>query len=145
MKWLIFALTLGVLSLVEGRDALDARIVAARSTKTAFFITTSTTVTPFTCAFATQGDVCQKRRYRRYSHINDRQLELDNNEIQASLNGMLDREERDVDDRDPRLALTFWTTVSSSYTVTTTSVDTGTTFSLSFFCTVNGVVYPPGC
>ncbi|MPC55309.1 hypothetical protein E2C01_049241 [Portunus trituberculatus] len=48
-------------------------------------------------------------------------------------------------ERDPRIALTVWTTVSSTYTVTATSTNTATTFSLSFYCTVNGASFPPSC
>lgn len=52
-----------------GRDAEDARIVAVYSTKSAIVLTTSTTTTPFTCAFATNNVVCQRRRYKRFHHM----------------------------------------------------------------------------
>lgn len=51
----------------------------------------------------------------------------------------------DGSQRDPRIALTVWTTVSSTYTITDTSTNSATTFSLSYYCTVNGASYPPAC
>lgn len=47
--------------------------------------------------------------------------------------------------RDPRIALTVWSTTSSTYTYTSKSTDTATTFSLSYFCTVIGFNFPPAC
>ena len=56
---------------LSGRSDEDARIVAKRTTKTAIVLTTSTTTTPFTCAFLTNNQVCQRRRLRRYQPIYD--------------------------------------------------------------------------
>ncbi|KAK4328782.1 hypothetical protein Pmani_000841 [Petrolisthes manimaculis] len=44
-----------------------------------------------------------------------------------------------------RIALTVWTTTSSTFTITATSTNSATTFSISFFCTVNGASFPPAC
>nr|XP_053641356.1 uncharacterized protein LOC128694997 [Cherax quadricarinatus]XP_053641357.1 uncharacterized protein LOC128694997 [Cherax quadricarinatus]XP_053641358.1 uncharacterized protein LOC128694997 [Cherax quadricarinatus] len=142
MKWLGLVVCLALVSVAQGRDDEDARlIVAAYSTKTAIILTTTTTTTPFTCAFKTNGAVCQRRRYRRYTKLDDSVLSDDTRpEVSGSLG-----EETVKNERQPRIALTIWTTVSSTYTVTSTSTNRSTTFSLSFFCTVSGAVLPPGC
>ncbi|XP_071522190.1 uncharacterized protein [Panulirus ornatus] len=149
MKWLVLGIFLVIFCLAEGRDSEDARVIATRSTKTAIILTTSTTTTPFTCALLTNAATCQRRRYRRYTAINENHLQED----EALLDGSLaddeehSRSERDApaEERDPRIALTIWTTSSSTFTVTSTSINTAITFSLSFYCTVNGVAFPPAC
>lgn len=54
-------------------------------------------------------------------------------------------DEDPIYERDPRIALTVRFTTTSTVTVTSTSVNSAITFSLSFFCTVNGASYPPAC
>lgn len=63
----------------------------------------------------------------------------------------LEREVRAADDeddlnaRDGRLAITVWSTTSSTKTITSTSVNSSTTFSLSYYCTASGAPLAPSC
>ncbi|XP_045605938.1 uncharacterized protein [Procambarus clarkii] len=145
MKWLVLIVCLGHLSVgAKARDSDDARIVAKRSTKTAIILTTSTTIRPYTCALTVNAPVCQRRRFKRYTPIEDERIIA--NEA-AQLEGSLAEYEKgaNTDFREPRIALTFISTTSSTYTVTVTSTNTAITFSLSYYCTVNGASYPPRC
>ncbi|XP_045133183.1 uncharacterized protein LOC123517301 [Portunus trituberculatus] len=144
MNWLLYSVFIGVLCSVQGRSDEDGRIVAKRTTKTAIVLTTSTTTTPFTCAFLTNNQVCQRRRFRRYQPIYDEKKHDAAMVLDGSHGDDAWRME-EGGERDPRIALTVWTTVSSTYTVTATSTNTATTFSLSFYCTVNGASFPPSC
>ncbi|XP_042219973.1 uncharacterized protein LOC121864874 [Homarus americanus] len=146
MKWLVLAVALGFLGLAQGRSEGDARIVVARSVKTAIAFNTVTSTNPVTCIFAANAAVCQRRRFRRFMPI----IDHENQEtlVDSSLDKDTDDEEEDVPrqgKRGGRIAVTLWTTVSSTFTITTTSTDTLTTFSLSYFCTVNGASSPPSC
>ncbi|XP_045605588.1 uncharacterized protein [Procambarus clarkii] len=141
MAPLVVLLALCLLSTpTHGRSEEDARIVAARSTKTAISFTTSTTVTPYTCALVINAKVCQRRRYKRYSSVNNWGLENDYEELHGSV-----PELSSSGGREGRIALTIWSTTTSVYTVTTTSINSSTTFSVSFYCTVNGASFPPLC
>ncbi|XP_042219969.1 uncharacterized protein LOC121864871 isoform X2 [Homarus americanus] len=144
MKWLVLGILLAVLSTTQGRNPEDGKVVAAHTTRTAIVLTTSTTVRPFTCALATNPEVCQKRRFRRYSAIADQLLENDGPSLDGSLLGLVDQDS-ESSARKPRIALNIIFTTSSTYTVTATSTNRAITFSLSFFCTVNGASYPPAC
>ena len=44
-----------------------------------------------------------------------------------------------------RLRVTFWSTVSSTFTFVSTSVNTANTFSVSFLCSVAGTSFPAAC
>ncbi|XP_045133178.1 uncharacterized protein LOC123517298 [Portunus trituberculatus] len=149
MKRLVLGAFLGLLCLGQAREDTDGRFVAARSTKTAIFLTTSTTTSPFTCVFATNGVVCQRRR-RRYSAIDNVKMMGKGSVLEGSLLEVEDRTKRDVPEpaepeREARIAFTLWTTTTSTYTITSTSINSSTTFSLSFYCTVNGANDPPAC
>ncbi|XP_027220247.1 uncharacterized protein [Penaeus vannamei] len=157
MKWLfVWAIAVGVLATSDARSDDDARVVAAYTTRTAIVLTTLTTTVPFTCANQFGTNVCQKRRYRRMVHI-DKNLDAAD-DIDALLAGSknapdslddqeearLKRELADAD-RDPRIALTVWSTTSSTFTYTSESTNTGTTFSISYYCTAVGASLPPAC
>ncbi|KAK8739828.1 hypothetical protein OTU49_003217 [Cherax quadricarinatus] len=143
MKWLLVCVAAALCGVAQGRSEDDARIIAARSTKTAISLTTSTTVTPYTCAFLTNAAVCQRRRYRRYSALTPDEASNGMDKIDGPLEGSL--LESDPSNREGRIAITIWTTVTTIYTVTSTSINSATTFSLSFYCTVNGASFPPAC
>ncbi|XP_042219971.1 uncharacterized protein LOC121864873 [Homarus americanus] len=147
MKWLLVGVVLGVFCLVQGRnDDAAARVIAVQSVRTTVVLTTLTSSAPVTCAFATEDAVCQRRRFRRFqalNHLNQNDQALVEGSM-ADEDDLYSREERDAD-RQPRVAFTIWSTTSSTFTVTTTSFTTGTTFSLSFFCTVSGADFPNKC
>ncbi|XP_071522185.1 uncharacterized protein [Panulirus ornatus] len=148
MKWLAVGSLLCLLCLAQGREAEDGRLIAARSTKTAIVLTTSTTAAPFTCALATNAAACQRRRYRRYSSLNTHTLAADGLLLDGSMDDDVVGEGGGrplANPREGRVALVVWTTLSSTFTVTATSINSSTTFSLSFFCTVNGAALPPAC
>ncbi|MPD04164.1 hypothetical protein E2C01_099837 [Portunus trituberculatus] len=48
-------------------------------------------------------------------------------------------------EREKRLSFTLWVTTSSTFTITSTSINSATTFSLSFYCTVSNASFPPRC
>ncbi|KAK3849954.1 hypothetical protein Pcinc_043314 [Petrolisthes cinctipes] len=143
---LIVGVVLGFMSVVvEGREKEDGRIIAAYSTRTAFVISSTTTTVFFTCERLNNGDACQRRRFKRYSIMDfsdhDRHSrpfgtrELDPSEGDFLTPSPINEE---VNNREGRLvALTIWTTTSSTFTITATSTDNATTFSLSFFCTIH--------
>ncbi|XP_042883749.1 uncharacterized protein LOC122260500 [Penaeus japonicus] len=143
MNWLVLGVVLGLGCFCQARDEEDGRIVAAFSTKTAFTFTTSTTTVPYTCI---SGDlptaVCTKRRLRRTAPIGDLRAGYD-----MALDSSLDTDEATETDenREARVALTFWSTLSSTFTITSTSTNSATTFSISFYCTITGANYPPAC
>ncbi|XP_050737969.1 uncharacterized protein LOC127009189 [Eriocheir sinensis] len=143
MRWLILSVLLSTCCLAYGRDSEDARVAAVvRTTKTAYFLTTSTTTTPFTCALGTNIAVCQRRKFHRYASINQR---IDGHEtiVDGSMMDLVDEEP--IYEREPRIALTMRFTTTSTLTITSTSINRALTFSLSFFCTINGASYPPAC
>ncbi|XP_064077763.1 uncharacterized protein LOC135195462 [Macrobrachium nipponense] len=145
----VFAL-LGTVCL--GRDANDARIVAAYSTRTAITLTTITSVQPYTCAFAVTTTPCQGRRMYRREFLgmfpeDDSLAGDDKTLLDSTFEDPLISEGRALDsaDRQGRIALTVWTTSSSTYTITSTSTNFATTYSLSYYCSINGFPYPPSC
>ncbi|XP_064077762.1 uncharacterized protein LOC135195461 [Macrobrachium nipponense] len=144
----IFAL-LGTMCL--GRDANDARIVAAYSTRTAITLTTITSVQPYTCFLYTNAVACQKRRLRRQKSLQQSIDEFADLNDKAILEGTVEEgseaEGRALDskDRQGRIALTVWTTSSSTYTITSTSINTAVTYSLSYYCSVSGLPVAPAC
>ncbi|KAK4287217.1 hypothetical protein Pmani_039706, partial [Petrolisthes manimaculis] len=143
-KLLVVGVVLAVMSVVvEARDKEDGRIIAAYSTKTAFVISSTTTTVFFTCERRNNGDACQRRRFKRYSVMdfgdNERSFgvrSLDPSE-EEHLTPSPIHEEEEASHREGRVALTIWTTTSSTFTITATSTDSATTFSLSFFCTID--------
>ncbi|XP_068208614.1 uncharacterized protein [Palaemon carinicauda] len=150
MKSLAIAVFVLLVVICHGRDANDARIVAAYSTRTAITLTTITSVQPYTCYLFTTTFACQKRRLRRQKPENAL-LEASLDEDKLLLDGTFDDPEGGPEgralnqDRKGRIALTVWTTSSSTYTITSTSINTATTFSLSYYCSINGFPYAPAC
>nr|XP_045605589.1 uncharacterized protein LOC123762892 [Procambarus clarkii] len=143
MKWVAQGVFLTILCLAHGRESSDAKLlVAAYSTKTAYFLTTSTTTTPYTCAFKVQTQVCQRRRFKRYSSVDD-VVVRDLSPLEGTLEDAIEGDAKNK--RNPRIALTIWSTTTSTYTVTSTSINSATTFSLSFYCTVSGASALPVC
>ncbi|XP_066964601.1 uncharacterized protein [Macrobrachium rosenbergii] len=145
----VFAL-LGAVCL--GRDENDARIVAAYSTRTAITLTTITSVQPYTCAFSVTNTPCQGRRMRRREALglgpeDDALAGDDKTLLDSTFEDPLSSEGRAQDsaDRQGRIALTVWTTSSSTYTITSTSINSATTYSLSYYCSINGFPFPPAC
>ncbi|XP_066962108.1 uncharacterized protein [Macrobrachium rosenbergii] len=144
----IFAL-LGTMCL--GRDANDARIVAAYSTRTAITLTTITSVQPYTCFLNTNAVSCQKRRLRRQKFFKHPVDEFSDIDDKTALDGTFTEDQLaegkglDSQDRQGRIALTVWTTSSSTYTITSTSINTAITYSLSYYCSVSGFPVAPAC
>ncbi|KAK8403075.1 hypothetical protein O3P69_000949 [Scylla paramamosain] len=144
MKWLVVGvMVVGLFGAAHGRDYSDGRIVAARTTKTAYIFTTTTTTTPYTCAVANNPVVCQRRRLKRYSSMPDQINESNHPMLEGSL--AEDSEMEGKREREKRLSFTLWVTTSSTVTITSTSINSQTTFSLSFFCTVSNASFPPRC
>ncbi|MPC74688.1 hypothetical protein E2C01_069060 [Portunus trituberculatus] len=146
MRWLVLGVFMSICCLVYGRDSDNARVAAiVKTTKTAFILTTSTTTTPFTCALYTNtAAICQRRRSLRYVSLTDPNNM--SNPVHGSMLDLTNPEDKDdVNERDPRIALSIHFTTTSTFTVTSTSINSAITFSLSFFCTVNGASYPPAC
>ncbi|XP_063585874.1 uncharacterized protein LOC134763245 [Penaeus indicus] len=145
MQWLLLSVVLGLGCLSQARDLDDARLVARYQTKTAFIFTTSITTVPFTCISGPAATTpCTKRRLRRRSAAIGDMKGTGEGLLDSSLDmeGTLLTEDAQ---RNERVALTFWSTLSSTYTITSTSTNTGTTFSVSYYCTLAGAVNPPAC
>ncbi|XP_047473671.1 uncharacterized protein LOC125028277 [Penaeus chinensis] len=144
MNWLVLSVILGLGCLSQARDSDDARLVARYQTKTAFIFTTSVTTVPFTCISGDPATIpCTKRRLRRTAAIGDMK-----GTGEGLLDSSLDMEGALLTEdaqRDERVAMTFWSTLSSTYTITSTSTNTGTTFSVSYYCTLAGAINPPAC
>ncbi|XP_042857946.1 uncharacterized protein LOC122244176 [Penaeus japonicus] len=157
MRWLLARTILAGLLLVtsQARNNDDARVVAAFSTRTVVTLTTVTTTVPLTCAsfFGTMS--CQKRRVRRLVKMSDHDIATNGDfdplvqstldDAPEGLDHLEDQRFRHALARDPRIALTIWSTSSSTFTYTSESTDLGTTFSLSYYCTAVGASFPPAC
>ncbi|XP_068208617.1 uncharacterized protein [Palaemon carinicauda] len=152
MKWLVFLVSVAaLLAGTRGEDRednqrlsnLEARIVAAYSTRTVLTLTTTTTTAVSTCNQAAGTNACQKRRIRRFSKLTNVNQEEDSSlvDLQSALEEVSESDKNSAAAgaaRDGRIALTIWTTTSSTYTVTTTSTNTSTTFSVSYYCSIAG-------
>ncbi|XP_045605586.2 uncharacterized protein [Procambarus clarkii] len=141
MKLLVIVMSCGLLAAVLGVKEEDARLIARRSTKTNVILTTTTTIVPLTCLRDPSALPCRRRRLRRYiptGAVND-DAHLDQS---PELSGTLPVQEGA---RGGRVAITLVTYVSSTYTVTSTSVNTAVTFSLSYYCSAPNAVVPPTC
>ncbi|XP_068208613.1 uncharacterized protein [Palaemon carinicauda] len=131
------------------RDAEKARFLAAYSARTIITLTTQTSIIPYTCANFFGSKNCQKRRFRRMEDVRIQPR----SDVSTSLDsGMLEEPEADIQNggildgtQRKGLALTIWSTTSSTFTVTSTSTNTSTTFSLSFYCTIVSAAFPPSC
>ncbi|CAL4060847.1 unnamed protein product, partial [Meganyctiphanes norvegica] len=151
MKLFTFFVLLGLLAFINGQseDVAERKgrgILAAYRTQTVLSVTTATTTVPLTCYSTINQAACSRRRHRRVAQINELTYNLnDADNLLGSLDD-LERETRDVDsDREGRLALTIWSTTSSTFTFTSTSTDSATTFSVSFYCSIAGASFPAMC
>ncbi|XP_064077761.1 uncharacterized protein LOC135195460 [Macrobrachium nipponense] len=149
MKWLVLfvsvtALLAGARGEEEEDDArlssLEARIVAAYSTRTVITLTTTTATAVSTCNQASGTNACQKRRIRRFNKLSNVDQEEDGQaDLQSALEEVPQGDASSVgSSREGRIALTIWTTTSSTYTITTTSTNTSTTLSISYYCSIVG-------
>ncbi|XP_069947626.1 uncharacterized protein [Cherax quadricarinatus] len=148
MKLLVLVLCCGLLTTVQAVNEDDARLIAKRTTKTWYQLTTTTTVVPLTCALFTSTNPCRRRRLRRFNAVKPLGKSLDGS---AELTGTLSEGksigelEEGGDSSGRGLAITFVTTTTSTYTVTSQSINSSTTFSLSFYCSAANAVIPPAC
>nr|XP_027230411.1 uncharacterized protein LOC113822086 [Penaeus vannamei] len=160
MKGLVLILVLGVLAVtgVSAREDEDLRVLAKFTVRTAIVMSTLTSTVPYTCYRDLNTQICRGRRLRRFVKMDDIDAEkfdsssLDGSQVDSV--GELEELEREVraaddeDDlnaRDGRLAITVWSTTSSTKTITSTSVNSSTTFSLSYYCTASGAPLAPSC
>ncbi|RXG72277.1 hypothetical protein Avbf_00388 [Armadillidium vulgare] len=145
---LLGAVLLGVLLsmvLCQAEDDKSANlrrqrlIIGKKSVKTHVSLTTITTLVPTTCQIGINTSPCKKRRRRKRSQvlITDDQNTLQNEE-DLSPSSEIGKSDKEVvtSNRDGRVKIVFWSTVTSAYTITSTSINTGVTFSVSFllFC-----------
>ncbi|KAK7080808.1 hypothetical protein SK128_003826 [Halocaridina rubra] len=164
MRLILVSSFLALLVLVKAENERDGRIVVAYSTKTAYSITTSVTTIPLTCASTGNPVVCKKRRYRRYKNIILPKSDLTGPDLDASHEEAVagtgrdfesfmrdtdisnfDKDQDGSNRREGKIAVTVWTTRSSTFTVTSTSINSALTFSVSYFCTFNGANLAPAC
>ncbi|KAG7170187.1 hypothetical protein Hamer_G020189 [Homarus americanus] len=147
MKWSLLALICGLLAVSQALDKDDGRFLARRTTKTQLILTTTTVEVPLTCALFTSTAVCQRRRYRRYNIMSENLDKIDDKLSDSA--DTLTEESWDGDEGNNRhqklLALTLISTTVATFTVTSSSVNPLTTFSLSYFCTAANAVVPPAC
>ncbi|KAB7495523.1 UNVERIFIED_CONTAM: hypothetical protein RMT77_005485 [Armadillidium vulgare] len=136
----------------EGSDRKKKLLVAKYQTRTHVSLTTITSTAVLTCQLAPANSAtCKKRRRKRATKA----LSIDNKDLfredlnPSSETSFGNKDEKAVADpnsqREGRLKIVFWSTVTSQYTITTTSINSAMTFSLTFFCSVGGASYPPLC
>jgi len=125
-----------------------ARMFATYTTKTILSITTSTTTVAYTCASKIGTNQCSKRRFRKLAAIDldkDMSKTVNDDILESSLLDTVVPEADDGSDRELRLALTIWSSTTSTFTLTSSSTNTSTTFSLSYYCSIAGINFPPAC
>merc|ERR1719474_1855150 len=97
------------------------------------------------------------RRYQRL--LDEEELDMasqrDERSLDGSINGDGDlfndslvsglEDESFASAKEGRVALTVWSTSTSAYTYTSTSINSSTTMSISYWCSVDGMSYPPAC
>ncbi|KAK4328783.1 hypothetical protein Pmani_000842 [Petrolisthes manimaculis] len=147
---------MGVLCSVQGRNEEDGRVIVAVKTTTLFTLATSTTTLPLTCATVISRTVCARRRFKRYSFIDDETFGGIDDEsltaLDASLREQEQLQEKEEEEEEKDLlksrtgkiaAFTIESTISSTLTVTVTSINNSITVSVSLFCSVDGFNAPP--
>ncbi|CAL4065469.1 unnamed protein product [Meganyctiphanes norvegica] len=123
-------------------------------------VTTTTVTSAYTCASAVGTAACSGRRLRRELYDDTLGYEEDDQDgekqprILSSMSGgedelhegpMLPNEPRMPSRQEGRVMMTVWSTASSTFIWTSTSINSSTTFSVSFYCTVAGAAFPPSC
>ncbi|XP_037776704.1 uncharacterized protein LOC119573565 [Penaeus monodon] len=147
---------------VNTRDEAEERFIVARSTKTDFIITSTTTV-PYTCisnhclqeALRTGGIYIHRFRisFTVNNNCNDTVNSLttaSKHQLKASIKGIDSSMDprthaKTEHDRQPRAAVTVWSNVSSTFTVTSTSTNSATTLPILLFCSTTGSIVHPIC
>jgi len=125
----------------------DARFVAVQSYITELAFTTSTTTISDTCYTSIATNACRRRSLRRSLRLLDVEADpaFSLDEVAGSM-GTGEPLDKEVDARSPRLlALTVWSSTTSTYTMLMTSTNTATKYSVSFYCSVVGGNFPPLC
>jgi len=130
--------------------AREGRVIGVVSTYTKFSISSSTTTMSATCAAFVKVEVCGNGRRRRRSYATNNIESLIKQQNDGLLTSMEDTAPEAISEteshRDGKmLALTFWSTITSTIVPITTSTGTATTLSLSFYCSVNGGTFPSAC
>lgn len=164
MRLIFLAIALLAVALATGSEDSsssdkNARILAAYSTRTIVSLSTTTVTSAYTCLSKVSATGCLGRKMRRYKKLMNEE-ELDSGDRlrfreEKSLEGSVNTDdllvdtsvqESDDDMREGRIALTVWSTTTSSYTVTSTSTNKSTTLSLSYWCSAGAWLdYPPTC
>ncbi|CAL4060849.1 unnamed protein product [Meganyctiphanes norvegica] len=161
MKLIYLAIAISAVALAYADDASDsernARILAAYSTRTVLSLTTTTVTSIYQCLSKISTTACLGRKKRRYHALMDKSEMDDGLREDRGLEGSINEENlADYNDsglngdyspaeKEGRIALTVWSTTTSSYTMTSTSTNTATTLSLSFWCSIYGMSYPATC
>lgn len=149
-KYIILLLLISMLHCSEGASHdRDGRIIAAMSTFTKLTFSSSTTTISYTCATLVNTAACGRRR-RRSTRIRSLKLTSDNapTELSDSLAdspSVHPASSHNDSKRKGRIALTLWSSVTSTVTVLSTSINTLTTYSVSFWCSAVGGTFPPVC
>ncbi|XP_050737966.1 uncharacterized protein LOC127009186 [Eriocheir sinensis] len=149
MNWTLLSLVCGLVGALAIEEKADVereilhkeRFIAKITTSTRLALTTTTTTVPFTCA-SLSTRVCRRRRKR--SATEDLGGEIKNEGVEL-FSGHLEDPEVEYERRSGRISFTLGTVTTTTFTITSTSINSATTFSISYFCSAPNAVYPPGC
>ncbi|KAF2350553.1 hypothetical protein FHG87_018691 [Trinorchestia longiramus] len=145
----------GLLSAAYCVEEENGRILGALSTITHLIYATTTTTVPITCYTTIATTLCRRKRHanvvRRHlarSYGGEDPIELSGTLSTSSTLNRSPLAGALTDDniyRKGRFAVTVWSSVTTTYTITETSTDPQTTYSVSFLCSVSGGMFPNVC
>merc|ERR1711872_224045 len=153
MKTLIAVLVLALAGGGWCRDEEDGRLlVAAYTTRTDTTVSSTTVTVLYTCGLTYNAVACSGRRRRRRTPLAmEGQLKEDWEAgggllLDSGLNPVEEfQSDQAGSNREGRIALTVWTTSSTTFTFTSTSTNSATTVSLSYYCSFANAAVIPAC
>ncbi|XP_045136338.1 uncharacterized protein LOC123519272 [Portunus trituberculatus] len=120
----------------------------AASTTTWTFLSSFTSIVPYTCYTTGMGDVmaCMGRRLRRSRKMaTDWEMNLDSTRLYGSNVEEEEEEEEPLESdrvsKEGKFFFRIWSTISTTATITTFSTNRSVTISVSILCTYPGITY----
>ncbi|XP_037776273.1 uncharacterized protein LOC119573225 [Penaeus monodon] len=138
MNWTVFCVLLGIGCFCHARDEAKERFIVTRSTRTDFSLATTTTTVPYSCISGNLPPIACRRAAMKYISNPGSGLTLASSMYPGT-------DAKTEPDRQPRAAVTVWSTVFSTFTVTSTFTNSATTIPVSLLCSTTGTALPPPC
>ena len=149
-----------LLKLIKG-SRQDRIFLAVPKTTTWYSLVTGFSTVPFACQRGINAVNCKKRRIKKELYYSDPLYRLGDKwfvsylkslylyfrfegDLASSINGN-DQSPTSSTKRTGRLKLTLWSTLTQTFTLYSTVTNSASLFSVSFFCSVPGLNYPPVC